>query len=250
MNKYLRDISKIYLVVGAGILLLTIVLSILVYNGMSIFAGSDNPLLMMTISVLATGAVAFLIIIYLLHTILLTLLREKHLFEQSHHDGLTGLYNHNYMNNLLDHELLRIKRYGHMLSIIMFDVDNLKHITTTYGRKTRDKVVRAIGQLLKEMMRNSDLAARYGSGEFLLFLPETNSEQAMVMAERLLSNVAAQVIETPDGELHVTISVGLVSYDPRAIESTNHEIVKTAEHAMKESISEGRNRITTVKLPA
>ena len=115
MEKYKRDISKIYLVVGAGVLLLTIALSLLVYNGMSLFAESSNPLLMLTISVLVIGFTGFLIITYLLRTILLTLLREKHLFEQSHHDGLTGLYNHNYINNLLDHELLRIKRYGHML---------------------------------------------------------------------------------------------------------------------------------------
>ena len=250
MEKYKKDISKIYLVVGAGVLLLTIMLSVLVYNGFWMFEGSDNPLLLLTIAVLCLGFAGFLIIILLLRSIIHALLRKKQLFELSHHDGVTGLFNHAYMESLLDHELLRIKRYGHMLSLLMFDIDNLNHINTTYGRKTADKVVSTVGQLLNDMMRDSDLAARYGGGEFLVFLPETDADKAAVMAERLLTSVPDLMVETKEGELHVTVSVGLVSYDPKAIESTSFDIVRTAENAMHKSKSDGGDRITAVTLPA
>jgi diguanylate cyclase (GGDEF)-like protein len=174
---------------------------------------------------------------------------EQQLVEQSHRDGLTGLYNHAYMQELLERELSRARRYKRPLSVLMFDIDLFKQVNDTFGHLAGDDTLRNIARLLQHHARKEDIVARYGGEEFMLILPETDKEGAAIMAERLRAEVAAMRVATESGEFGVTISIGVAGYDASGREISKRDIIQTVDKAMYTSKNEGRNRVTVVALP-
>jgi diguanylate cyclase (GGDEF)-like protein len=106
-------------------------------------------------------------------------------------DGLTGLYNHRYLKEHLEQELLRAQRHQLRASVVMLDIDHFKKFNDTYGHPAGDAILRTIAKLLKENVRKIDLAARYGGEEFCLVLVETNKAAAGIAAEKVRRIVEA-----------------------------------------------------------
>lgn len=160
-------------------------------------------------------------------------------------DPLSGLYNHAYFHKRLDRELIRCRRYGHSLSVAVFDIDRFREINDSFGHPLGDRVVRAMAQLLAPgllaepagLVRAVDVAARYGGDELVLILPETPKEGALVQAERLRK--AAESTGGHDGLPRFTCSVGVATYPDDA--DTREGMVEAAEVAVSAAKRRGRN---------
>jgi diguanylate cyclase (GGDEF)-like protein len=108
----------------------------------------------------------------------------------AYHDSLTGLYNHRYFYEQLNHEVERAQRYGRPVSVILLDLDHFKHVNDTYGHLMGDKLLALVGQIIKDQVRASDIPARYGGDEFAIILPDTPRSAAEATAEKLAGAVA------------------------------------------------------------
>jgi len=152
-------------------------------------------------------------------------------------DDLTGLYNHRYFFKTLEGELVRLTRQKTSLSLLMFDLDNFKKYNDLYGHLEGDKVLRKIGQIVRQSIRsNVDSGYRYGGDEFAALLIGASLDQALTIAERIRS-----LIEQA-GFQNITVSVGLAEFK-------NHfdleEFVKSADDAMYVAKHSGGNRVFT-----
>jgi len=129
-------------------------------------------------------------------------------FGQSQITGpLTGLLNRRYIEERLGEEINRAARSNEPVSFLMIDVDEFKSYNDKFGHPAGDEALRIIGAVLKDALRGADVAARYGGEEFSILLPETNSDEAAVIAER----IRYRVDKTPFPERKVTVSVGVAT---------------------------------------
>ncbi len=169
---------------------------------------------------------------------------HRDVYQQAVTDGLTGLYNRRYMQEVLLEERRRAHRYGHPLSVIMLDVDNFKTYNDTYGHVQGDVLLRMAAALLRASVRDVDIVGRYGGEEFIIVLPETPSAEAYLAAERLRLTVARTVFpgfpSDPDLAVFKTISLGVATFpevtdDPQAL-------VTLADNALYRAKRGGRNR--------
>ncbi len=115
-------------------------------------------------------------------------------------DGLTGLYNHRYLKEHLEQELLRANRHQSHVSVVMLDIDHFKKFNDTFGHPAGDTILRTLARLLRDNIRKIDIAARYGGEEFFLVLIETNKNAATQAAEKVRRLVEAYQFDlTNDG---------------------------------------------------
>ncbi|MBJ6751485.1 sensor domain-containing diguanylate cyclase [Geomonas anaerohicana] len=133
-------------------------------------------------------------------------------------DALTGLHNHRYFKQYFRQEMARAKRYHKPFSIIMMDVDDFKSYNDSYGHAAGDRLLELMGELILQTIRGVDVAFRYGGEEFIVLLPETRLEKAILAAERLRDSVqsgtAARLVEGTNRG--VTVSIGVASYPENA----------------------------------
>ena len=129
-------------------------------------------------------------------------------------DDLTGLHNRKYLQERLEEEISRSKRYGTKLSCILFDIDFFKVVNDMYGYEWGDILLRNIANKLSAMVRKEDILTRYGDEEFLLVLPNTSEENAFLFGERFRREVEKmEFIPAGEEEPHkVTISGGISTY--------------------------------------
>ncbi len=131
----------------------------------------------------------------------------------STHDPLTGLHNRRYFNEMLDYEVGRSERHNHEFTVLMLDLDDFKDVNDTYGHPCGDSVLRQIAETMHATMRKGDLATRIGGDEFAIILTETGREGAMVVAEKLRTELREISFESSDGKtFHITTSIGLVTF--------------------------------------
>lgn len=152
-------------------------------------------------------------------------------------DGLTGLYNRRFLDDTLQKELARARRYTRPLSILMIDVDHFKKFNDRHGHEMGDRVLKAVTTAMQTTLRQQDFACRYGGEEFLGILPDTGSAGAFDAAERVRLAIAALSI---DG-LSVTASLGCASFPEIAVEAAE-ALVEKADAALYEAKRQGRNR--------
>lgn len=171
------------------------------------------------------------------------LMRAEHfaeLTEAARRDSLTGLYNMRIFHRRLAEEIDRCDRSGGRLSLVMIDADYLKHVNDTYGHLAGDQVIRDMATTLLKQVRSIDTVARYGGEEFALLLPETGSERAYVVGERVRNQIEHDRHEGVDEA--VTASVGISTYPDDATTAT--DLIHKADLALYASKNQGRNRTT------
>jgi diguanylate cyclase (GGDEF)-like protein len=157
-------------------------------------------------------------------------------------DGLTNLYNHRYFQDTMATCLANAKRSGGPFSLILIDIDFFKKFNDSYGHQAGDEVLRQVAQKLKNSVRSNDTVARYGGEEMAVVLHRTTNEEAMRVAQALVSNIANEPYAIADGvNKHVTISVGVASY-PLDGESTT-ELIETADQGLYYAKEHGRNQV-------
>jgi diguanylate cyclase (GGDEF)-like protein len=155
-------------------------------------------------------------------------------------DGLTGLYNHAYFVAALKREAQRCRRHDLQMSLAMFDLDDFKKINDTRGHLEGDKVLMKAAALVREALREIDVAARYGGEEFAVILPDTPKQGATIVAERIRARIAEH-FKRRRGGLPVTVSGGVASFPGDA--DTFEELIKKADVALYRSKAGGKNRI-------
>lgn len=172
-------------------------------------------------------------------------LREK-LLQVSTTDELTGLHNRKYLQERLEQEISRAKRYGTKLSCLLFDLDFFKVVNDIYGYEWGDVLLRSIADKLKQLIRKEDILTRYGDEEFLLILPNTSEENAFLFAERFRRDIERmEFIPAGEEERHpITISGGISSYPClENMEEDVNTIIRYAEHALYNAKKRGKNKI-------
>jgi two-component system cell cycle response regulator len=167
---------------------------------------------------------------------------QEYFEDMSIRDGLTKLYNHRHFYNRLEEEFSRANRYNSPLSLVFFDIDDFKRVNDIYGHTKGDKVLKQIGQLLKSVARESDIAARYGGEEFALLLPNTTAAGALDVTNRLSAIIREHPFESMNGE-QITISSGTATLVGKNIESYE-QLVRLADDAMYKAKKHGKDCIT------
>ena len=161
-------------------------------------------------------------------------------------DDLTGLHNRRYLQERLEEEISRSKRYGTKLSCILFDIDFFKVVNDMYGYEWGDILLRNIANKLDAMVRKEDILTRYGDEEFLLVLPNTSEENAFLFGERFRREVEKmEFIPAGEEEAHrVTISGGISTFPCMAdVEEDANTVIRYAEHALYNAKHRGKNKI-------
>ncbi len=158
-------------------------------------------------------------------------------------DPLTGLYNRRYIEEKLEEETARARRYGPPLSVVLLDLDNFKMVNDTLGHQTGDEVLVAIAQSLRKDVRQVDVVGRIGGEEFIVILPNTPAKSAVTMGERIRSRIEGlDCIVKPDGTpLRMTISGGIAQFV--AEDSGSKEMLERADRVLYQAKREGKNRV-------
>ncbi len=164
--------------------------------------------------------------------------------ELSNTDQLTRLKNRRYMDQVIEKEWYRCRRYGHFLSVMMMDVDFFKKVNDQYGHAAGDVCLQQVAMKMQEGVRwSADQVSRYGGEEFCIILPETDGGSALQVAERLRKTVESMTIEAEDVSFKVTISIGVHAVVP-SDQSSVESILRCADLALYHSKLNGRNRVT------
>jgi diguanylate cyclase (GGDEF)-like protein/PAS domain S-box-containing protein len=141
---------------------------------------------------------------------------EKRYWELSIIDDLTQLYNSRHFYAQLKKEIERSNRYGDPLTLLLLDLDKFKDYNDAYGHVEGDYVLSRLGQVIKRCLRETDSAYRYGGEEFTIMLPMTTSEEGIVTAKRIQTELRKEAFSPVLGqEVYLTISIGLAQYKPK-----------------------------------
>ena len=165
---------------------------------------------------------------------------NQRLRELSVTDPLTGLFNRGYLNRMLKAEIKKLSRREDWLSCIMIDIDHFKQVNDTYGHITGDFVLKELANIMREQSRESDIVTRYGGEEFLLLLPQTDPDGAVVLAEKIRTAVQMNQFQTGELIVAVTISCGINGIR-NFLEGRN--LVQYADEALYRAKETGRNRV-------
>lgn len=155
----------------------------------------------------------------------------------------TGLHNHRYFKQYFKQEMGRARRYNKPFSIIMMDIDDFKSYNDTFGRATGDQLLATMGALILQVIRGVDVAFRYGGEEFIVLLPETRLEKAILAAERLRESVQLATANELAGAATrgVTVSIGVASF-PENADKTD-ELFNIVDSLLYQAKRCGKNRV-------
>jgi diguanylate cyclase (GGDEF)-like protein len=167
---------------------------------------------------------------------------NKRLRKLSITDGLTGLFNHRHVHELLHEEYERSKRTGEPLAVVMLDLDHFKRVNDTYGHPTGDVILYETAQILRDTAREIDMAGRYGGEEFVMILPGTAEAEASHFAERLRERVAEHVYRDGSKEVRMTVSAGVASF-PELDADGPATLLRYADDALYAAKEGGRNQV-------
>jgi diguanylate cyclase (GGDEF)-like protein len=157
-------------------------------------------------------------------------------------DELSGLSARRYFETRLAEEWARHRRYASPVSVALFDLDHFKKINDTLGHGAGDLAIRRFGEILREKVRESDLACRYGGEEFAVLFPETAARSALGVAERVRQAIEREEFVSDERPFHVTVSAGIADTAELA-EDERHQLLFRADKALYVAKDEGRNRV-------
>ncbi len=172
---------------------------------------------------------------------------NAHLYEklkhESRYDALTGVFNRRYFNERLDEEINRRSRHGGIFSLALCDLDFFKNYNDSYGHVAGDMLLSEVGRLLKSSIRSNDLIFRYGGDEFIILLPDTDSDGAIVVVERVRKNIEE---EMKIKKIPLTCSFGLASWPKDGVRGS--EIMEAADTAAFLAKQRGGNQCQSYKI--
>ena len=166
--------------------------------------------------------------------------------EVSTTDELTGLHNRKYLQERLDAEISRARRYKTPLSCLLFDIDFFKVVNDMYGYEWGDVLLKNLSDKLKSFIRKEDVLTRYGDEEFIVILPNTSEDNAFIFGERFRREIEKmEFIPAGEEENHpITISGGISTYPClKNVEEDANTIIRYAEHALYNAKKRGKNKI-------
>ena len=164
-------------------------------------------------------------------------------------DDLTHLYNSRYLDQVLRRETKRASRSGRPLSLLFIDLDGFKTVNDTHGHVYGSRALVEAAAVIRGSARETDIAARFGGDEFAIVLPDTGSEGAFAVGERIRERLAAHVFLADDGlNMHLTGSVGVATLPDVA--NSAEELLQAADKAMYQVKDRGKNGIQTALAPA
>lgn len=162
--------------------------------------------------------------------------------ERAIRDGLTGVFNRRFLDEILPKTFDQVLRNGLPLSLLMLDIDHFKAFNDEFGHEGGDKVLRLFAQALQAHVRSGDVVARYGGEEFAILLPHAGAEFALALAERLRQTIHS--IDLPEAHFprgrHITTSIGLASFPEHT--RSQESLLSLADQALYEAKGLGRNR--------
>lgn len=169
---------------------------------------------------------------------------EIELERQAQSDALTGLVNRGHFLRVAERELLRTRRYGYGLSLLMMDVDWFKSINDRFGHQVGDRALRTLADLCRDSLREVDTVGRLGGEEFAALLPGTDLNAALAAAERLRVAVEASVLVLEDGnQVSLSLSIGVAQLSE--VDSLD-SLMERADRGLYQAKRSGRNRISSV----
>ena len=186
--------------------------------------------------------IAFTLFVFVLSVMLMIYLlneqkRRKKIFNNATHDALTGLYNRYAINHFFEQKIDEAKRYNKPLSIIFCDIDFFKKINDTYGHSIGDYVLKNIAIILKNHLRSSDISARWGGEEFIIFLPQTPGKEAAKTAEKLRQIIEDSLFSSIET---VTCSFGVAELKN---DENSDAFLKRVDTLLYKAKEKGRNRV-------
>jgi polar amino acid transport system substrate-binding protein len=152
-------------------------------------------------------------------------------------DKLTGLHNRAKLDELLQNELDRSKRFHHSFGLVIMDIDHFKEINDTYGHLAGDTVLRELSKLITQQLNPTDKVIRWGGEEFLFICRETDQKEVLERVKKLCLKIEEHHFSIPSG---ITASFGLTHYSKG---DTIDSIIKRADDALYLAKNSGRNRI-------
>lgn len=195
-----------------------------------------------------------------LGSLLVYLIRYEESRRQSNLDELTGVYNYRFFDAAVDHQIHLSQATSQPLTLLILDIDHFKDVNDTYGHLAGNRVLIQLSQLLREMVRETDVLARYGGEEFTILLPGLGSEESSAVAERIRERIEntsfpieetslessdiEELIRSANINLRVTVSIGLATYPTGADSAMS--LLRHADRAMYVGAKQsGRNKVST-----
>ncbi|MGB7624457.1 MAG: GGDEF domain-containing protein [Terriglobia bacterium] len=155
-------------------------------------------------------------------------------------DALTGVFNHANFHERLQSEISRAQRFSSQVSLILIDIDDFRVFNEQHGHIVGDQALVVLGQIIRTYLRRYDVPARYGGEEFAVILPDTSTEDAQKVAERIRTNVTEREIAAGHTTTHFTVSLGIANFPGQA--DSGLVLVACAEAALQHAKELGKNR--------
>ena len=162
-------------------------------------------------------------------------------------DPLTGVHNRDYLMKRGVEEFERVRRNARPLGCIMIDLDYLKRVNDTRGHIAGDSVLTAVAERLRSSVRPYDVVGRYGGGEFMVLLPDSDFGENVVVANRMCELIRNTPFELEGDSIPVTVSLGVASYNKA--DRTLSDLIKRADEGLYKAKADGRNRIAWIYQP-
>lgn len=164
----------------------------------------------------------------------------RRLAQSSIRDGLTGLYSHRALHDLLHDEVHRARRSGQPVSVLFMDIDRFKQFNDTYGHKAGDEVLERVAEMLRSSVRAGDIVGRYGGEEFMVIAPGAPAHFAVQLGDRIREALVAGQFEVDGDHPELTLSVGVSNLPVNSYDA--EELIDLADRAMYRAKQTGRNR--------
>jgi diguanylate cyclase (GGDEF)-like protein len=164
---------------------------------------------------------------------------------ESTRDALTDVYNRRYFEDAVTREFETATRHAWPMSVVFVDLDNFKGINDTYGHQAGDAVLVEVARLLGEVLRDTDIVARFGGDEFVMLLPGVDAEQADRVGQRVVETVHGRTARAADGRhISITLSLGIATCDAEHSFVKAQDLLAAADAALYHSKRTGRDRYT------
>ena len=194
------------------------------------------PVILPSLSIIVAFALSFLA------KYLMKVKDFEYQYKLATQDGLTELYNHRYFQDALKMQMDIARRYNQSMSLIMIDIDFFKKFNDTYGHQAGDAVLRQVAKLLKSESRITDIVCRYGGEEMTVILPNTTSDEALFLANRICKTSAKTPFNlTPVDKINITVSVGVATFPENA--QTPQDLIEWADKGLYYAKEHGRNQV-------